>query len=60
MSLETIAGYVGTLIDIVGSMFTNFATSTYWWMFLPITFAVFAFALGKVKSLLLFRKRRRR
>lgn len=60
MTLETIVGYVGSLIAVVQDMFSAFATSTFWWMFLPITFAIFAFALGKVKSLLLFRKRRRR
>lgn len=56
-SLSTIITDVGSLTTAVNTMFTSL--STHWFVFLPITFAVFGFLFGKFKSILMYRKGRR-
>lgn len=58
MNLEAIMTNVGELTTGLTTMFT--ALSTYWFVFLPITFTVFGFLFGKFKSILMFKKSRRR
>lgn len=57
MTLETIMSNVTALTTGLTSMFT--ALSTYWFVFLPITFTVFGFIFGKFKSILMFKRGRR-
>ena len=56
-TLSTIITDVGSLTTAVETMFTTL--STHWFVFLPITFAVFGFLFGKFKSILMYRKGRR-
>lgn len=57
-TLTSIVSDVGTITTALTAMFT--ALSTYWFVFLPITFTLFGFLFGKFKSILMFKKRRRR
>lgn len=58
MTLDTIITNVASLTTALETMFTTL--STHWFVFLPITFTVFGFIFGKFKSILMFRKRKRR
>lgn len=62
MALDTTLGTIitdaGSLTDALKTMFT--ALSAYWFVFLPITFTVFGFIFGKFKSILMFKRGRRR
>lgn len=57
VTLSTIVGNVSTLTTAMTSMFSSL--DSYWFMFLPLTFTLFGFILGKVKSILFFKRRRR-
>lgn len=61
MALDTTLGTIitdsGSLTTALTTMFT--ALSTYWFVFLPITFTVFGFIFGKFKSILMFKRGRR-
>lgn len=57
-TLATILTMVGDLTGGLGSMFTSLSTN--WFVFLPMAMMVFGFLFGAFKSLLFFRKRRRR
>lgn len=58
MDLASIITDVGSLTTALNTMFTGL--STHWFVFLPITFTVFGFLFGKFKSILMYRKGRRR
>lgn len=58
ITLAEIMTNVQSLTTGVTTMFTAF--SSYWFMFLPLTMTVFAFIFGSVKSLLFFKRRKRR
>lgn len=57
-TLATILTMVGDLTGGLNTMFT--ALSTHWFVFLPMGMTVFGFLFGAFKSLLFFRKRKRR
>lgn len=58
VTLATIMSNVTSLTSGVESMFSTF--SEHWFVFLPITFTVFGFLFGKFKSIMMYRKGRRR
>lgn len=58
MDLGTIITDVGSLTTALNTMFTSL--STHWFVFLPVTFTVFGFLFGKFKSILMYRKGKRR
>lgn len=58
VTLASIMENVSTLTSGVTSMFTAF--SQYWFVFLPLSMTLFAFIFGKMKSLLFFRRGKRR
>lgn len=58
ITLAEIMSNVQSLTTGVTTMFTAF--SQYWFMFLPLSMTLFGFIFGAVKSLLFFKRRRRR
>lgn len=58
ITLSTIMENVSTLTTGVTSMFTTF--SQYWFVFLPLSMTLFGFIFGKMKSLLFFKRGKRR
>lgn len=58
ITLSTIMENVTTLTTGVSSMLSAF--SSYWFIYLPLTITVFGFIFGTVKSLLFFKRRRRK
>lgn len=58
MNLTTIMENVTSLTTGLTTMFASL--SQYWFVFLPVTFTVFGFLFGKFKSILMYKRGRRR
>lgn len=58
VTLATIMENVGSLTTGVTTMFSSL--SQYWFVFLPLSMTLFSFIFGKMKSLLFFKKGKRR
>lgn len=57
MTFDQIMTNVTALTTGLTSMFSSL--STYWFVYLPITFTIFGFIFGKFKSILMFKRGRR-